>query len=163
MYLLVPQWGKVGVFSRNWCDSLCAVLGVRAGAEVQLEQKHREASTAARCREGALAPQGQKGLQLEEGAAGHTGQAGQPPSATLTRALSSAPGNEGFGRGGAVGPTASSSSIHARQVMPSEMWGASVCVCASSLHAQALTHGRFSMHGVYIEAVCICPEEGRKQ
>ena len=59
-----------------------------------------------------------------------------------------------------MGPTASSSSIHARQVMPSEMWGASVCVCASSLHAQALTHGRFSMHGVYIEAVCICPEEG---
>ena len=103
------------------------MLGVRAGTEVQLKQTDREASTAARCREGALAPQVQKGLQLG-GAAGHTGQAGQPPSVSLTRALSSAPGNEGFGRGGAVGPTASSSSIHAQQVMPSEIWRASGCV-----------------------------------
>lgn len=132
------------------------LLGVRAGTEVQLEQTDREAALQ-RDAEGALAPPGPERIQLEGGAAGHTGQAGQPPSANRLRPLSSALAMRALAEGQwDRQPAATASTLD--KLCPLK-YGELRGVCASSLHAQALTHGNYSIHGVYIEAVCIWPEE----
>lgn len=143
VYLLVPEWGRVGISFLNWCESplrgplLGTVLGVRAGAEVQLEQKDRQASTAARCREGAPALRGQKGLQLRGGAAGHPGQAGQPPSAALTPALSSAPGNEGFAEEGPWGQQPAAAAASTLDKLCPLRYGGLRCGCACFIFASS--------------------------